>query len=45
VVGYKELPERVLAATPELIIPAQKVPIYEYDCKSILAPEVENGNQ
>jgi hypothetical protein len=39
-VGYKETPEVVLPATPEYIIPAKKEPIYEYDCKSILAPEV-----
>jgi hypothetical protein len=40
VVGYKETPAVVLPARGEYRIPAKKEPIYEYDCKSILAPEV-----
>lgn len=41
VVGYREIPERVLPATPETVIPASREEIVEWECKeSLLAPEV-----
>ncbi|WP_348269716.1 hypothetical protein P8936_16335 [Edaphobacter paludis] len=39
-VGYKEIPARVLPATEEMVIPAKQEPIYEYDCKPLLSQEV-----
>lgn len=37
VVGYKEIPEVVLAATPETVIPAKREEIVEWECMPILA--------